>query len=98
MIDCMRTHVRKQPIIALYFESDNELKFYNLEALTNSGVLVRVFPVCYSDKHYPDNQHYFSELSEFKNIYRAALCSLFIHLPVPSSVCLSDPAQFKIFT
>ena len=24
--------VRKQPIIALYFESENELKFYNLEA------------------------------------------------------------------
>ena len=23
--------VRKQPIIALYFESENELKFYNLE-------------------------------------------------------------------
>ena len=25
-------HVRKQPIIALYFESENELKFYNLKA------------------------------------------------------------------
>ena len=24
--------VRKQPIIALYYESENELKFYNLEA------------------------------------------------------------------
>ena len=24
--------VRKQPIIALHFESENELKFYNLEA------------------------------------------------------------------
>ena len=24
--------VRKQPIIELYFESENELKFYNLEA------------------------------------------------------------------
>ena len=24
--------VRKQPIIVLYFESENELKFYNLEA------------------------------------------------------------------
>ena len=30
MIGCLR--VRKQPIIALYFESENELKFYNLEA------------------------------------------------------------------
>ena len=26
------TCVRKQPIIVLYFESENELKFYNLEA------------------------------------------------------------------
>ena len=32
MIGCLRTCVRKQPIIALYFESENELKFYNLEA------------------------------------------------------------------
>ena len=32
MIGCLWTHVRKQPIIALYFESENELKFYNLEA------------------------------------------------------------------
>ena len=33
MIGCLRTRVRKQPIIALYFESENELKFYNLEAM-----------------------------------------------------------------
>ena len=32
MIGCLRAHVRKQPIIALYFESENELKFYNLKA------------------------------------------------------------------
>ena len=42
MIGCLRTRVRKQPIIALrvrkqpiiafYFESKNELEFYNLEA------------------------------------------------------------------
>ena len=32
MIGCLRTHVRKQPIIALYFESENELKLYSLEA------------------------------------------------------------------
>ena len=30
MIGCLRKRVRKQPIIALYFESENELKFYNL--------------------------------------------------------------------
>ena len=33
MIGCLRTRVRKQPIIALYFESENELKLYNLESL-----------------------------------------------------------------
>ena len=32
LIGCLRTHVRKQPIIALYYEFENELKFYNLEA------------------------------------------------------------------
>ena len=31
-IGCLRTRVRKQPIIVLYFESENELKLYNLEA------------------------------------------------------------------
>ena len=32
MIGCLWTCVHKQPIIALYFEFENELKFYNLEA------------------------------------------------------------------
>ena len=32
MIGCLRTCVRKQPIIALYFESESELKVYNIEA------------------------------------------------------------------
>ena len=30
MMGCLQTRVRKQPIIALYFEFENELKFYNL--------------------------------------------------------------------
>ena len=32
MIGCLRTRVRKQPIIALYFESELVLKFYYLKA------------------------------------------------------------------
>ena len=32
MIDFLRTRVCKQPIFVLNFESENELKFYNLEA------------------------------------------------------------------
>ena len=31
MIGCLRTRVRKQPIIVLYFEVETVLKFYNLE-------------------------------------------------------------------
>ena len=31
-LEYSRTHVRKQPIIALYFESENELRFCNLKA------------------------------------------------------------------
>ena len=38
MIGCLRTSVRNQPIIALYFESENELKFYNLKASTIKAV------------------------------------------------------------
>ena len=32
MIGCSQTRVCKQPIIALYFEFENELNFYNIEA------------------------------------------------------------------
>ena len=32
MIGCLRANVRKQPIIELNFEFENELKFYNLKA------------------------------------------------------------------
>ena len=32
MIGCLRTCVRKQPIIALYFEFETVVKFNNLEA------------------------------------------------------------------
>ena len=35
MIGCLGTRVRKQPIIALYFESELVLKFYNLQACPN---------------------------------------------------------------
>ena len=34
--DCV-ARVPKQPIIVLYFESENELKFYNLEAIYRRG-------------------------------------------------------------
>ena len=34
MIGCLQTRVCKQPIIALYFEFETVLKFYNLETMT----------------------------------------------------------------
>ena len=41
MIGCLWTRVRKQPIIELYFESENKLQFYNLEAwLANINFLL----------------------------------------------------------
>ena len=40
MIGCLQTLVRKQPIIALYFESENELKFYSLEARNKTDFLL----------------------------------------------------------
>ena len=36
---------RKQQIFALYFESENELKFYNLEARSSHSVCVNVHSV-----------------------------------------------------
>ena len=42
MIGCLWTRVRKQPVIALYFESETVLKFYKLEA--RSYVLTYIIP------------------------------------------------------
>ena len=38
MIGCLRTCVHRQPILALYFEFENELKFYNLKAWSISYI------------------------------------------------------------
>ena len=38
MIGCLRTRVHKQPIIALYFESENVLKLYNFEARVSNDL------------------------------------------------------------
>ena len=43
MIGCLRTRVRKQPIIVLYFESEPLLKFYNLEAWSGSLTMFYVY-------------------------------------------------------
>ena len=40
MIGCLQTCVCKQPIIALYFESETVLKFYNLKAWTAGQMFI----------------------------------------------------------
>ena len=44
MIGYLWARVRKQPIIELYYDSENELKFYNLEASWTSKQLLYCFP------------------------------------------------------
>ena len=49
MIGCLRTRIRKQPIIALYFESETVLKFNNLEErrrMMKARALLRFSSVC----------------------------------------------------
>ena len=43
MIGCLRNRVRKQPIISLYFDFENEPKSYNLEAIARGSQAVCVF-------------------------------------------------------
>ena len=49
MIGCLRTCVGKQPIIALYFDAEPVLKFYNLEARPIKQAMHRV-PVHMQDE------------------------------------------------
>ena len=56
MIGWLRTRVRKQPIIMLYFESENELTFYNLEARQYHSHL-RLKTV-YPNRSSPKSDHY----------------------------------------
>ena len=58
MIGRLRTRICKQPIIALYFEFENELKFYNLEARFYTLLLYLSIPF--------DNGFYFILVSIYK--------------------------------
>ena len=62
MIGCLWTRVRKQPIIARYFESEPVLKFYNLEASN-----------CNNKKLQTNSQHHEEEILEQTNIYGARI-------------------------
>ena len=61
MIGCLRTRVRKQPIIALYFESENELKFYNLEARQFYNHKLQTNPRYHEEEPQNTNRHKTSE-------------------------------------
>ena len=75
MIGCLRTRVRKQPIIGLYFESGPVLKFYNLEAcfsyfqLTTSWLLYE--SATYGPRHVISNNVAFRQVQA-----KTSLCSL----------------------
>ena len=84
MIGCLRTRVRKQPIIALYFEFETELKFYNLEA---KSVLVLAPTANHANLLPGQTIHSFLKipigkaqvlLIEEKNNYCSNLCSLLV--------------------
>ena len=51
MIGSLWTRVRKQPIIALYFELEIELKFYNLKARTQMHMEGLLWSHAFHDKH-----------------------------------------------
>ena len=50
MMGCLRTRARKQPIIALYFESGPVLKFYNLDARPKSRRLTCQMLILVTDR------------------------------------------------
>ena len=50
MSGCLRTHVRKLPIIALSFEFETVLKFYNLKAWTFIMLIIQFRTVLLSMK------------------------------------------------
>ena len=51
MIGCLRTHVRKQPIIAIYLELENELKIYNLDG-SSATVTCREIEIVHCQERY----------------------------------------------
>ena len=57
MIGCLRTLVRKKPIIALYFEYENALKFYNIEARTDKHVMSYLDSSCLMLQCYFSNNY-----------------------------------------
>ena len=68
MIGCLRTRVRKQPIIALYFESEIVLKFYNLEArYRDAGEITRMSKIGVLIGKFSD---YVPLLSDLKQSFR----------------------------
>ena len=72
----MRTRVRKQPIIALYFESETTLKFYNLKTRSTS--------LSQSPREW---QKYF-ELSEVRHWQNVTSTQYDVHVGFLQNICL----------
>ena len=69
MIGCLRTRVRNQPIIALYFESENVLKLYNLEATVVVGLDDQVIATFYGSPYIRLRFQYFTRLKTYATKY-----------------------------
>ena len=80
MIGCLRARVRKQPIIALYFESETVLKFYNLKASS-----VNSHPAEYMSQHV--RFCCLSNLQAVKALARLRICAVWPKLSLLTCCC-----------
>ena len=82
MIGCLRTPVRKQPIIELYFEFENELKFYNLKARCTLPLFHNGADIIFKNKLLK-GMFFFDILTKGKvlNMKPALFCKVFVFVP-----------------
>ena len=64
MIGCLPSRIRKQPIIALYFEFETLLKFYNLEARKVRKILLELG----SQNKKQKSEFFSNKIDSFNNI------------------------------
>ena len=80
--------VRKQPIIALYFESENELKLYNLEARAKTLTSDLATPECSNILETFIVNKYVSVIELFSMFMSASLKHLFLETATSGHVTI----------